>query len=184
VSGPLSGASAKIQPGAGFFFALSGLFQNRVKPFLYIIVSHIMYYVNMEMYTVSMESVKKTTIDFSRNLKRLRKQKGLSQYDLADLTGFSQRMIAHYETHAIQPSLDKIEAIAKALGVKPAELLASDTPNSDEIDASMFDTRSLKKLQDILSLPQNDRADLYRMLNRMLRENRNKQETKKESNTI
>lgn len=126
-----------------------------------------------------MGTTKKTTIDFSRNLKLLRKKKGLSQYDLADLTGFSQRMIAHYETHAIQPSLDKIEAIAKALGVKPADLLASEDSTEDKgIDASRFDTRSLKKLQDILSLPQNDRADLYRMLNRMLRENRAKQEQK------
>lgn len=125
-----------------------------------------------------MGTTKKTSIDFSRNLKLLRKKKGLSQYDLADLTGFSQRMIAHYETHAIQPSLDKIEAIAKALGVKPADLLASEGPTDGKIDASLFDTRSLKKLQDILSLPPNDRADLYRMLNRMLRENRAKQEQK------
>lgn len=129
------------------------------------------------MYTNSVKPEKKSTIDFSRNLKRLRKQKGLSQHDLADLTGFSQRMIAHYETNAVQPSLDKIEAICKVLDVKPAALLASDTPTSNEIDPSIFDTRSLKKLQDILSLPQNDRADLYRMLNRMLRENRVKQDT-------
>jgi transcriptional regulator with XRE-family HTH domain len=48
-------------------------------------------------------------------------------------------MIAHYETHAIQPSLDKIEAIAKALGVQPSILLSSDSPNTDEVDPSLFD---------------------------------------------
>jgi transcriptional regulator with XRE-family HTH domain len=140
-----------------------------------------MYIVKSQMYTFTMGNTKKTSIDFSRNLKLLRKKKGLSQYDLADLTGFSQRMIAHYETHAIQPSLDKIEAIAKALGVKPADLLSTENFVDGEIDPSKFDTRSLKKLQDILSLPQNDRADLYRMLNRMLRENRAKQGKQEEA---
>ena len=118
--------------------------------------------------------MKKNQIDFPRNLKLLRKKKGLSQYDLADLTGFSQRMIAHYETRAMKPSLNKIEIIANALGVEPADLLMTEKQSKNEIDPRNFDTRSLKKLQDILSLPQNDRADLYRMLNRMLRENRSK----------
>ena len=117
------------------------------------------------------EKNKKTTI-FSINLKRLRKERGLSQHDLADLTGISQRMIGHYETHAIEPPLEKIENIAKALNVRISELLEdNEVSNSDKIDISKFDTRSLKKLQDILSLPFNDRADLYRMLNKMLRKN-------------
>ena len=42
---------------------------------------------------------------------------------------------------------------------------------SKNIDILKFDTRSLKKIQDILSLPANDRSDLYRMLNKMLRKN-------------
>lgn len=121
---------------------------------------------------------KSLNLAFSQNLKRLRKKKGLTQYDLADLTGFSQRMIAHYETHAVHPSLDKIEVIAKALGVKPADLLATESLDDGDVDPSAFDTRSLKKLHEILSLPHNDRADLYRMLNRMLRENKLKEEKK------
>lgn len=116
---------------------------------------------------------------FSRNLRKLRKKRGLTQYDLADMTGISRRMIGHYETHAVQPPIENLELIAKALKVKTADLLAADVSESeDEIDPTQFDSRSLKKLKDILSLPQTDRADLYRMLNRMLRENRAKQEQK------
>lgn len=127
-----------------------------------------------------MNSVKKNTI-FAKNLKRLRKKRGLSQYDLADLTGISRRMIGHFETKAVQPPLDKIELIAKALKVKMSELFINGEDN-EEIDPSIFDTRSLKKLRDILSLPPNDRSDLYRMLNKMLRKNqleREKRESKK-----
>ena len=113
----------------------------------------------------------KNSTNFSENLKRLRKIRGLSQFDLADLTGLSQRMIGHYETHAVEPPLYKIEKIAKALNVTPAALFNEFKPNTDEIEISQFDTRSLKKLQDILSLPSNDRALIYRMLSKLLREN-------------
>ena len=115
---------------------------------------------------------KKELSTFSKNLKRLRKESGLSQYDLADMTGISQRMIGHYETHVIEPSLSKIEIIAKALKAKISDLLYNESVNnSEDIDISKFDTRSLKKLQDILSLSPNDRADLYRMLNKIIRKN-------------
>jgi len=124
---------------------------------------------------IFMNTVKeKNSTDFSKNLKRLRKNRGLSQFDLADLTGISQRMIGHYETHAVEPPLYKIEKLAKALNVKPSALFNEFTPNTDEIEISQFDTRSLKKLQDILSLPSNDRSLIYRMLNKLLRENQAK----------
>lgn len=125
-----------------------------------------------------MNSVKKNTI-FAKNLKRLRKKRGLSQYDLADLTGISRRMIGHFETKAVQPPLDKIELIAKALKVKMSELFINGEDN-EEIDPSIFDTRSLKKLRDILSLSPNDRADLYRMLNKMLRKNQLEREKERQ----
>ncbi|WP_148223880.1 hypothetical protein [Spirochaeta thermophila] len=70
------------------------------------------------------------------------------------------------------PPLNKIKIIAKALNVKVSDLLEDNNNQSNsDIDIYKFDTRSLKKLKDILSLPANDRADLYRMLNKMLRKN-------------
>jgi transcriptional regulator with XRE-family HTH domain len=124
----------------------------------------------MQVYIYSM---KDELSNFSKNLKAIRKRRGLSQYDLSDLTGISQRMIGHYETKVSSPPLDKIEILAKALNVNPEELLKSHgkKENESEVDISTFDTRSLKKLQDILSLPPNDRAMIYRMLNKLLREN-------------
>lgn len=116
---------------------------------------------------------------FSKNLKRLRKERGLSQYDLADMTGISQRMIGHYETHAVEPPLEKLKIIADALNVKISDLINNDK-KKDNINITTFDTRSLKKLQDILSLPPNDRAILYRMLNKMLHKNQLEHEKEKE----
>lgn len=147
-----------------------------------IILKHIMFHVKIGFlssgYNYPVKSEQKGLPAFSRNLKRIRKAAGLSQYDLAERTGISQRMIYHYENFVSEPPLSKISVIAKALNVKVSDILQEIDDANEVVGAAMFDTRSLKKLQDILSLPQNDRADLYRMLNRMLRENRLKQEIK------
>jgi transcriptional regulator with XRE-family HTH domain len=108
---------------------------------------------------------------FSRNLRRLRKERGLSQYDLAELTGMSQRMIHHYETSVSEPPLSKLELLGKALKVRPADLLEIAEEQEQSADALRFDTRSLKKLRDILELPANDRSVLYRTLNNLVRKN-------------
>ena len=52
---------------------------------------------------------------FSRNMIRLRKERKITQTELAELTGLSKRMIAYYENEAVKPPIDKIETIAKVL---------------------------------------------------------------------
>jgi transcriptional regulator with XRE-family HTH domain len=109
---------------------------------------------------------------FSQNLIRYRKQKGYSQADLAQATGLSNRMIGHYEVSSTLPPIEKIKIIANALGIKLSQLF-EDPNNRDRplLDLSGIDPRSIKKLRDILSLSPEDRNDLYRILNKMLRKN-------------
>lgn len=79
-------------------------------------------------------------------------------------------MIGHYEVSDTIPPIEKIEAIAKALDVRPAQLLEQTQPNAgSDIDLTGIDPRSIKKLKDILSLSPEDRNDLYRILNKMVR---------------
>ena len=150
--------------------------QVKKRKTMYILITHYLCYVKYFLYFffillfMNIKKNGKLSI-FSKNLKRLRKERGLSQYDLADMTGISQRMIGHYETHAVEPPLEKIKIIADALNVKISDLIDNDKKNYN-IDITKFDMRSLKKLQDILSLPPNDRAILYRMLNKMLHKNK------------
>ena len=114
---------------------------------------------------------------FALNLIRYRKRRGYSQGDLSEVSNISRRMIAHYETHATVPPIDKIEALAKALGIKASQLLENPEDASQaDIDLSDIDSRSIKKLKDILSLPPEDRNDLYRMLNKLVRKNQLEQE--------
>jgi transcriptional regulator with XRE-family HTH domain len=109
---------------------------------------------------------------FAENTAKYRKKKGLSQYDLADLSGISRRMIGHYESEGIIPPADRLQALANSLDVPVYKLFKQpgDEKTADT-DLSGIDPRSVKKLKDILSLPAEDRNDLYRILNKMLRKN-------------
>jgi len=119
---------------------------------------------------------------FSQNLIRYRKQKGFSQADLAKEAGISSRMIGHYEISDTIPPIEKIDALAKALGIKPSQLLDdSNIASQTTLDLSGIDTRSIKKLKDILSLPPEDRNDLYRILNKMVRKNQLEQKNAENS---
>jgi transcriptional regulator with XRE-family HTH domain len=109
---------------------------------------------------------------FAENLTRFRKRKGLSQYDLAVMTRISRTMISHYEREGIIPQADKLEAITTVLEI-PVYRLFMGEPVKEQADPDLsdIDPRSVKKLRDILSLPAEDRNDLYRILNKMLRKN-------------
>jgi len=109
---------------------------------------------------------------FAENVTDYRKKKGLSQYDLAQLSGISRTMISHYEREGMLPPSNRLQALADSLDVPVYKLFKCQ--NDEKIaDANLsgIDPRSVKKLRDILSLPTEDRNDLYRILNKMLRKN-------------
>lgn len=54
---------------------------------------------------------------FQERLYRLRKERGLSQEDLANEVGVSRQAVQKWESGAAQPTLDKLTALAKYFGV-------------------------------------------------------------------
>jgi len=67
-------------------------------------------------------SNEKTTI--AKNIKRLRKQRGLSQDKLSKLADISHNTIIKIESGAIQsPTMDTAHKIGKALGVSLDDLM-------------------------------------------------------------
>jgi transcriptional regulator with XRE-family HTH domain len=67
-------------------------------------------------------SNEKSTI--AKNIKRLRKQRGLSQDKLSKLADISHNTIIKIESGAIQsPTMDTAQKIAKALGVSLDDLV-------------------------------------------------------------
>jgi len=68
-----------------------------------------------------MSNEKSTT---AKNIKRLRKQRGLSQDKLSKLADISHNTIIKIESGAIQsPTIDTAHKIAKALGVSLDDLI-------------------------------------------------------------
>ncbi len=64
--------------------------------------------------------------DVGRRIAELRRRAGLSQRELAELLGWTRDIIAHYELGRRELGLERLAAIAAALGVSPATLLAHD----------------------------------------------------------
>ncbi len=57
-----------------------------------------------------------------KNIRRIRKEKGLTQVQLADLIGYNEGTIANIENNSFQTcSLEFLYVIAKALNIKMEE---------------------------------------------------------------
>lgn len=59
-------------------------------------------------------------------IKEYRKQKNMTQEQLASLTGLTQGQVARIEQGKTDIGLDQLKVFAQALGVKPYELLPDD----------------------------------------------------------
>ena len=60
-----------------------------------------------------------------RNVKRIRQEKGLTQEQLAELSGFSQQYLSGLEQGRRNPTIVSIYELATALGVSHMELVRS-----------------------------------------------------------
>lgn len=61
-----------------------------------------------------------------RNIKRIRKGKGISQEELKQKTGIAVETISRWENDKFKPNIKQIERLATALGVSPSELMGTD----------------------------------------------------------
>ena len=60
---------------------------------------------------------------FGIRLKKIRKQKGMTQKELAEKSGLPQSQICRYEKDILSPTLNTFEWICDALEVSATELL-------------------------------------------------------------
>jgi transcriptional regulator with XRE-family HTH domain len=105
---------------------------------------------------------------FSENLLFFRKKRGLTQDGLAKLSGVSRRMLAYYETHKANPTVDVIASIAKALNVSIEDLIGKVEIKTTLDEVLNVDARTLKKLKQLLSLKKNDRLKVYEYMDMLI----------------
>jgi transcriptional regulator with XRE-family HTH domain len=106
---------------------------------------------------------------FGERLAELRADRGITQGQLADMIGSSQRAISGYETVAEYPPTAVVVELAKVLKVSADELLGlkplSKTARSKE-DPEV--RRLWKKFQQVLQLPEKDRRAVIRLVNSLV----------------
>jgi transcriptional regulator with XRE-family HTH domain len=78
----------------------------------------------------------------SRNLKRLRAAREISQERLAELAGFHRTYVSQLERMVTNVSIDNLASLAKALEARPAELMAE---IEGEDGPAAFESRVVKK---------------------------------------
>jgi transcriptional regulator with XRE-family HTH domain len=103
--------------------------------------------------------------DFAERLTQARRNRGLTQIQLAELIGSSQRAISHYETIAEYPPTNVLVALAQALEVSTDELLGLKTPKRQQRVRDDPETRRLwKTMQLVADLPERDRRAVARLI--------------------
>ena len=77
-------------------------------------------------------------MEIGQKIKKARLERGLTQQELGDIVGVQKSAIAKYENgRVVNIKRSTLQKIAKALNIRPSELLFTDTPK----DAANLHTR-------------------------------------------
>ena len=108
--------------------------------------------------------------DIGRNIRNLRKEKGLSQAELARKTGVSQKVISAYERNYRLPSSTFIPIVAETLGTTPDALY-----DTGEGKGRGLKKNSLWKIVERLeAVPENEREKAFEMIDKFLKSKQRK----------
>ncbi len=106
--------------------------------------------------------------DFGKRLKEIRKSKGLTQVGLAQISGISRRVIAHYETQVIKPPIDKINILADVLDITVDELLGK----SKSKKGKDVPFKIMKHVRIIEQLPAKDQNAIFQLVKSLAEQNK------------
>lgn len=111
-----------------------------------------------------------------------RRAKGLTQVQLAEAIGSSQRAISHYETIAEFPPANVLVELAKALDVTSDELLGLKPPPPQARPREDAESRRLwKTFQQVTDLPERDRRAVVRLIQSLISAKQLKQTSAKKA---
>lgn len=103
---------------------------------------------------------------FGKRMGDIRKQKKLSQDDLAKVIGTISVTVGRYERDEVKPSIDTAAKIADALGVS-LDYLSGNT-------SQLLEKNIVKRITDIQQLPVDDKAHLFALMDAFLRDHKAK----------
>ncbi len=101
-----------------------------------------------------------STKDFGRHIQKLRKARGLSQEQLAELVGIEYQSISRIETGLYFTTFDKLQKIASALDLSMKDLFdfPESEPSKEELigaitkNINSFDREDLENINKMINL--------------------------------
>lgn len=99
-------------------------------------------------------------------LARLRREKGITQVELAERLGVTQSVVSDYERDALRLNSELIVQLTQILGVSADELLGLAKPAQS--NAPIKNRRLYRQLQNIERLPKRDQQALLRTIDAFL----------------
>jgi len=105
---------------------------------------------------------------FGARLAAIRKARNLTQVQLAEAAGTTQRAISYYETEAGFPPAPAIIDLARALEVSTDELLGIRPSRTARFDEDADTRRLWKRFQQVAALPEKDRKAVIRLINSLV----------------
>jgi transcriptional regulator with XRE-family HTH domain len=112
---------------------------------------------------VSMAARTQDTETLGRRIARLRREKGLTQAELAQRLQVSQPVVSDYENDVIRLPADVVVQIAQILAASTDELLGVKPPVARS-GAGIKNRRLYRRMQEIEKLPRRDQDALLRTI--------------------
>lgn len=100
-----------------------------------------------------------------QNISRIRKEKGITQEELANRIGITQALVSKYEKGKLQISSDMLLRFTIALNSSSDRILGIDDQNIDK-DISLKISRRMNKIE---SLPESEKKALLKTIDIYLR---------------
>jgi len=101
-------------------------------------------------------------MEFEKRLAELRKERKLSQSDLAGMVGIHANVLGRYERGEARPFVEMAAKLAEALGVSLDYLVG----NSD----LKFDKETINRIVDLQALSEEDQQPIFKILDSYLRD--------------
>jgi transcriptional regulator with XRE-family HTH domain len=109
---------------------------------------------------------------FGQRLSEARREKGLTQRELADKLKTTLKMIDYYERRAVNPALEVVQACAKALEIPASRLIAEDEPQPKKKSGPVSQLE--RKFQEIKKLPRKKQEFILQFIETILEGNQQK----------
>lgn len=100
--------------------------------------------------------------ELGKRILQLRKHKGLSQTDLANLAGISYAQIGRYETKGAQPPAEVLRKIANALDTTTDYLINGAT--DEKAKSTLKDAELLKQFKEVEQMEDEDKNIVKKLI--------------------